>query len=294
MPTQDPIEVAKGLSCWSSAVEPQALGGGLTNMSFVVRDGGDSFVVRVGDDLPLHGIVRSHELSACRAAHQCGLAPEIVHYEPGALVMRYIDAKTLTAEDVRDQRTLARILDVVARYHRDMALHLRGATLMFWVFQVCRDYLTTVGQGQCRLAGKLGGFAQMNDILEGAVGPIRPVFCHNDLLPANFLDDGTSIWLIDWEYAGWNTALFDLANLASNSLMDASQQLWMLEAYLGHVPASETVAGFRALTCASLLREALWGLVQEQHSALDFDFEGYTDASLARLETCYRELTASQ
>ena len=44
-----------------------------------------------------------------------------------------------------------------------------------------------------------------------AVGPIDLVFGHNDLLPANLLDDGSRMWLVDWDYAGWNSPLFDLA-----------------------------------------------------------------------------------
>jgi len=289
--TPDPIDVARGLSCWSGPVDASPLSGGLTNTNFLVRDGGHTFVVRMGDDLPLHGIVRRHEVATCRAAYECGLAPEIVHHEPGALVMRYLDAKTLTADDVRDPQNLTRIIDVIGRCHRNMKNHLRGATVMFWVFQVCRDYLSTASQGGCRLAGRLAEFGEMNDVLERAVGPIQPVFCHNDLLPANLLDDGKSIWLIDWEYAGWNTALFDLANLASNSGMNREQQLWLLGTYFGKAPEPDVVASFDAMTCTSLLRESLWGLVQEQHSELDFDFESYTDDNLARLDATYRDLT---
>ena len=49
--------------------------------------------------------------------------------------------------------------------------------------------------------------------------PERP--CHNDLLTANFIDDGTRIRIVDWEYAGMGDRFFDLANFAVNNDLDA-------------------------------------------------------------------------
>jgi thiamine kinase-like enzyme len=260
----------------------------------VVRDGDATFVVRIGDDLPLHSVVRSQEVATCIAAHACGLAPEIVHHEPGALVMRHIDARTLTAQDVRHPDMLARIVEVVQRCHDNMAHHLRGATLMFWPFQICRDYLRTARQGDCRLGGRLQELADINASLEHQLGPINPAFCHNDLLPANFLDDGDRLWLLDWEYAGWNSPMFDLANLASNAGMDTAQQHGLIETYLQRAAQPADITTFRVATCASLLRESLWSIVQEQHSPLDFDFVGYTDDYRGRLEVARQELEAAR
>ena len=256
-------------------------------MNFVVRDGSETFVVRIGDDLPLHGVLRSQEAATCRAAHACGLAPEIVHHEPGALVMRFVHGTPLTAEALRRPDMLERAIGVVRVCHMDMPRHLRGATVMFWVFQVCRDYLASAAEGNSRLAPQLAHFGATNAELELALGAIRPVFCHNDLLPANFLDDGDRLWLIDWEYAGWNTALFDMANLASNSELPPEQERWLLEMYFARRPTTEEWRGFQAVKCASLLRETLWSAVQELHATIDFDFATYTDQNLARFESAY-------
>ena len=59
--------------------------------------------------------------------------------------------------------------------------------------------------------------------LEQAQVALPIVFGHNDLLPANFLDDGNRLWLIDFEYAGFSTAMFDLAGAASNAGMSADE-----------------------------------------------------------------------
>jgi thiamine kinase-like enzyme len=285
-----PAAIAAGLPCWSGPVEPRPLHGGLTNTNFVVRDGGDTFVVRIGDDLPLHGVVRSNELATCIAAHACGLSPEIVHHQSGAMVMRFIEATTLTADDIRRPATRQRVVDLLRRCHSEMARHRQDDAVTFSVFAACRSYISTAGRDGGRLAHILAELGEQNERLEQSIGTIRPVFCHNDLLAANFLDDGESLWLLDWEYAGWNSAFFDLANLASNNEMNPEQETSLLETYFDHSPQPHDLARFRTMKCASLLREALWSLVQEQHSALDFDYASYTDDHLRRFRLAYRHL----
>jgi hypothetical protein len=76
--------------------------------------------------------------------------------------------------------------------HRDIPRHLRGPALTFWVFQTLRDYAGTLaGRPQSRHLGLVPGFWTRRRRLEAAVGRIEMVFGHNDLLPANFLHDGT-------------------------------------------------------------------------------------------------------
>lgn len=204
--------------------------------------------------------------------------------------MRFIEARTLTADDIRRPDMLPRVVALVRRCHTEMPHHLRGATLMFWVFQTCRDYITTAAADRGRLAALLPGLAERNAALETAAGPILPVYCHNDLLAANFLDDGESLWLLDWEYAGWNSALFDLANLASNNELTRDQEAWLLETYFDRPSETSERATLRIFRCASLLRETLWSVVQEHHSALDFDYESYTDTHLDRFRAAYASL----
>ena len=79
---------ARALPIWSGPVDPQPLGGGITNVNFLVEDAGRRVVVRIGDDIPVHGVMRFNELAASRAAHAAGVSPAVVHAEPGALVHR--------------------------------------------------------------------------------------------------------------------------------------------------------------------------------------------------------------
>jgi len=158
---------------------------------------------------------------------------------------------------------------------------------MFWVFQVFRHYHNLLAQGQSAHAARLPDLAQIGRELEAAVGSVEIVFGHNDLLAANFIDDGDKIWLIDFDYAGFNSPLFDLANLASNNELGEEQEQAMLENYFGMAANRETLASYHAMKCASLLRETLWSMVSELYSRLDMDFADYTQKNLLRFESAY-------
>lgn len=279
-----PIERVASLPLWRVPVQPEPLGGGITNLNFTVNHQGDRFVVRVGDDIPVHQVMRFNERSASEAAFRAGLSPEVVHAEPGILVIRFVAGKTLEAEDVRRPEMLDRILPLIARVHREMPGEVRGPALVFWVFHVLRDYGHTLRDGLSRHLPRLPELLAIAEGLERDVGPIQMVYGHNDLLPANFIDDGARIWLIDWDYAGFNSPLFDLANLASNNGLSAGQESSMLEAYFGRAADGGLKRSYSAMKCASLLRETLWSMVSEIHSQLDFDYPAYTADYLGRFE----------
>lgn len=272
----DPLQRALALPIWQGETRATVLGGGITNLNVLVTDANRRAVVRIGDDIPVHQIMRFNELAASRAAHAAGVSPAVLHTEPGALVIDFVEGRTMTAQDLRDQELLEQALALVMHAHRDIPLHLRGPALTFWVFQVVRDYAATLEDGRSRHLPALPGLLAEADALERAVGRIEMVFGHNDLLPGNFLHDGTRMWLIDWDYAGWGSPLFDLGGLAANCGLDEVQEAWLLEAYFGAAPDADLWRRYRAMKAAAALREAMWSMVQEIHSKLDFDYRTYT------------------
>jgi len=281
---KDPKDRAAGLSCWSGPVAPEPLSGGITNVNFVVEDRGGRYFVRVGEDIPVHGILRSNELAAAKAAEMAGVSPAVVYAEPGIIVTRFVEGRTYEPDDVRDPANLPRIVELIRRCHHDIPKHLRGPVLMFWVFHVVRDYAGTLRDGGSRCVPMLPDLLARAERLEAAIGPIEVVFGHNDLLAANFIDDGERIWLIDWDYAGFNSPLFDLSNLASNNEFPPELEDRLLEAYFGAPPDAATRHRYQAMGCASLLRETMWSMVSEIHSTLDFDYVAYTEENLTRFE----------
>jgi thiamine kinase-like enzyme len=284
--THDALAHAARLPCWSGPVEPEILKGGITNANFLVRDKGQRFVVRIALDIPVHGIMRFNELSASRAAHAAGLSPEVVFAEPGAMVLRHVEGRTLTPELVREPAMLDRVVALVKRCHTEIPHHLRGPALVFWVFHVIRDYAASLRELQSPHAHRLAHLTDCAERLERAVGAIELVYGHNDLLAANLIDDGSRLWLIDWDYAGFNSPLFDLGGLASNNELDETQEKWVLERYFGRRDA-DLERRFAAMRCASLLRESLWSMISERISTIDFDYAAYTETNLVRFVAAY-------
>lgn len=280
---------AMSLPCWHDPKDAEILGGGITNFNVRLVDDGKAFVVRIGEDIPVHGVMRFNELAISRAAHAAGIAPNVHHYEPGALVLDFISGRTLTEEDVADVANLPAIIDLVKRCHVDVAKHVQGPVLAFWVFHVIRDYVATLGRDGSVHAMRLPELSSIADDLRAAVGPVDLVLGHNDLLAANFLDDGERLWLIDWEYGGFNSPLFDLGGLATNNGLTEGQERGMLEQYFQGPPDAALWRRYVAMKCASLMRETLWSMVSEIHSAIDFDYSAYTAENLSRLEAALQD-----
>ncbi len=283
------IARVRALPCWHGEVSVEPLGGGLTNHNYLVVDGADRRVARLGEDIPVHHVLRFNELAASRAAHAAGLSPAVRHVEPGVTVFDYVDARTYGEEDVRAPGALERIVPLLKRCHREVPNHLRGPALVFWVFHVIRDYAATLRDGGSAHAALLPGFLDIAARLETDAGPFDIVFGHNDLLAANFLDDGDRLWLIDWDYAGFNTPLFDLGGLASNNGLSEAQEARMLELYFEAPVDDALLRRYHAMKCASLLRETMWSMVSEITSALDLDFAAYTAENLTRFRAAHSD-----
>jgi thiamine kinase-like enzyme len=273
---------AAALPVWRGAVKPEPVPGGMSNWNFRVRDRGDSYFVRIGGDAPEHQVFRVKEVAASRAAHAAGLAPELVYAEPGAAVFRWIDGRSLRLAEVADPARIPAIAALLRRCHREVGPRLRGPAPMFWVFHAIRDYAARLGDSEA-----MARLVAIASELEAAVQPVEIVFGHNDLMCGNLVDDGRRLWLIDWEYAGYNSPLFDLANLCSNNQVDEAGQELLLAAYFGAMPDSGLRHRFAAMTAASLLREAMWAMVAARHSRLPIDFGAYGNENIGRFERAY-------
>lgn len=271
------------LPCWNGQIEIAPLKGGLSNESYLVRDSEGGHVVRFGKDYPFHHVSRERELMTARAAFEAGFAPRIEYAEPGIMVSAFLTATTLTATDVAEQRR--RVAQLLGRFHREMAGHVSGPGFIFWPFHVIRDYARTLEAGASRMTGEIPTYLALAAELEAAQSALPIIFAHNDLLPSNILDDGQRLWLIDFEYAGFSTAMFDLAGATSNAGLAPDQSEEFLAAYFGEEPSSHVRRSLAAMQCASLLREAMWSMVSELYlDAPGADYVGYTHENLTRLQ----------
>lgn len=276
------IEKICQLPCWDGLVNPEPLGGGITNHNFTVKDNSGKYVVRFGEDIPVHHVMRFNELAASRAAYEAGVSPEVVYASQGIMVLRFIEGVCFDEAAVRERRNLEKIIPLIRKAHREIPKYLRGPSLVFWVFHVIRDYAATLKDNHSRMLGEIPWLLESAEQLERSVGQVEMVFGHNDLLAANFIDDGKRLWLFDWDYAGFNSPLFDLGGLVSNSELDTSSEKWVLETYYEKPITDELRMKYEAMKCASLLRETMWSMVSEISSDIDFDFKAYTEENLQK------------
>jgi len=283
------IERIKNLPCWQQPVHAETLSGGMTNLNFKIEDGEKSYVVRLGDDVPEHLVWRENEGVSSQVAADCGFSPRVVYRESGVLVIDFIEGKVFTAEDVRHPDNQDRLVDLLRRFHIEMPQRFDGYPILFWVFQVLRHYRNMLERGESSYIKQISRLMDISAELEHAVGHIDIVFGHNDLLPANFIDDGERIWLIDFDYAGFNSPLFDLSNLASNSEYRPDEEKKMLENYFQSPVDDQRWRSYSAMKCASLLRETMWSMVSEIYSKIDFDYATYTMENQQRFERAYAE-----
>jgi thiamine kinase-like enzyme len=259
----------------------EVLGGGITNHNLKVEIDGETFVLRVaGKDTDLLGIDRTVELAATRSAAELGIGPEVVAFvEPeGWLVTRFVEGEIPPLSRMGEPDLLARVARALRAFHVGPAIP--GT---FDSFRVVEDY--------GRMAAERGGeipaaFDWAHEIAERVEqrrhDAEASVPCHNDLLNANFLDDGEHLRIVDWEYAGMGDRFFDLANFSINHELDAGGSAALLEAYFG-TARSEDERALVLMRFMSDFREAMWGVVQSAVSELDFDFRAYAREHFERL-----------
>jgi thiamine kinase-like enzyme len=276
----DPHEIAARV--WpdrSVSVEP--LGGGITNHNFRVDVDGEAYVLRIGGkDTDLLGIDRLVERDAAVAAARAGVGPEVVGFvEPeGYLVTRFVAGKPIPPEEMRTAARIGQAADAIRRFHEGPPI--RGR---FDSFRIVEAYCSTATARGVRIPEAYDRAKEVAGRIEAtrAGEPERP--CHNDLLNANFLDESGELRIVDWEYSGMGDRFFDLANFSVNHEFGSEENGELLGAYFG-TRRREDARALVLMRFMSDFREAMWGVVQQGISELDFDFVAYADEHFARLE----------
>jgi thiamine kinase-like enzyme len=252
---------------WPGGVESvEPLGGGITNHNFKVTSSGELFVLRIGgNDTARLGIDRDVEHQASLAAAALGIGPEVVAFvEPeGYLVTRFVDGEVGRVSPDEAGPLLRRL-------HNGPAIPGR-----FDPFRVADRYAAMPG---VKLPAAYFAAKETADRIERHLGPRPLAPCHNDLLAANFIHGGERLWIVDWEYAGMGDPAFDLANFAVSNRLDGDGDRLLLGAYGGGDPEVHALMRY-----VSDYREAMWGIVQESLSDLDFDFAAYAAEHFERL-----------
>ncbi|MFL5776111.1 MAG: phosphotransferase, partial [Chloroflexota bacterium] len=261
-----------------------ALSGGITNRNFLVALAGhpDRYVIRLaGNDTHLLGISREVEHAATVAAAGVGVGPEVTAFirPEGYLVTRFIEGSPVSDSAVHEAATLGRVGDSLRRIHDGPPI-----PGLFIPFRIVEAYRALAAARGVRIPAEYELAIAIARRIEHAFlsNPLELRPCHNDLLNANFIDDGERIRIVDWEYAGMGDPFFDLGNFAVNHELTPDEDADVLRSYEGDV-RPDRLARLRLMRTVSDFREAMWGVLQQGVSSLDVDFVAYAGEHFERL-----------
>ena len=258
-------------------VEIEPLGGGITNHNFVVRVDGKAYVLRIaGADTELLGIDRAAEHAAARTAAALEVGPEVVAFVEGSLITCFVEGGIVPVEEIREPGSLREVAALLRRIHDGP-----GFPARFDSFRVVEAYRDTAAAHGVRIPPQFSEAKARADEIERTLGPRPEQPCHNDLLNANFIRSSDGIRIVDWEYAGMGDRFFDFANFSVNHELSEPESDLLLEAYFGELRPADR-EHLRLMRFMSDFREAMWGVVQQGISKLDFDYEDYANRHFER------------
>ena len=268
-------EAVGRVSLWrGSEVKISSLSGGLTNENYLVEAGGERYVMRLpGTSTELLSIDRANEVYNARAAASTGIGPAVLEHIPqlDIMVLEFIPGSTMSAGTLQSESMAGRMAESFKRLH-SAPRFLKD----FDMFRLIEDYLRIVEEHEVRIPSDYRERLPLLAEVERAarVGALPPVSCHNDLLCENFIDDGASLRIVDYELSGNNDACFDLGNTAQEASLDDELRAILCEAYFGR-PDRQQLARMNLFALMSDVGWTLWGAIQAKISTLDFDFTDY-------------------
>jgi hypothetical protein len=245
-----------------------ALPGGLTNRNYKVTTPDGAYVARIWSRGDMLAINRDHEHHNSVAAAQAGVGAPVVAYRPedSLLVLGYIDGRTYGNADVAEPANIGNMFAIQQRYR-----------------SVAREHGFAIPAGYDDLMGHVEDARAALAVRADSTVP-----CNNDLLAANFIDDGERIWLIDYEYSGNNDACFELGNIWGECQLSLDALAELITAYYG-APLRNKIARARLLGVMGKYGWTLWGAIQHATSPLDFDFWSW---AMERFEGAAQGLTS--
>jgi thiamine kinase-like enzyme len=247
------------------------LPGGLTNRNFKISTINGTFVARVASGGgELLAIDRQNEYRNSMRAAAVGVGAPVIDYQPSVsvLVLKFLEGRTLANADMADPDRLRRIARACRQLH--------GADRFdgdFDMFEIQRRYRSVVAERGIAIPA---GYDDLIDKFDAAARALAvrddgTVPCNNDLLAANFIEDGEKIWLIDYEYSGNNDACFELGNIWGECQLPDEALATLIAEYYGR-PLRNKIARAMLLGLAGKYGWTLWGAIQSAVSPIDFDF----------------------
>ena len=287
-------EVAGRISAWHGkqiAIHP--LVGGLTNSNYRVQVDDTSYVVRIpGQSTELLAVDRTNEHHNTRAAAAAGVGAGVVHYlaDCTVMVLAFIPGETMSIAALQQPGMPARMAAALKKLHA-------GPRFLkdFNMFRLTDFYLQIAAERGIRIPPNYPQRMEAVQQIERALAakPSATVPCHNDLLAENYIDDGSQLWIVDYEYSGNNDPCFELGNTCQEQQFDTPRIEALCSAYFGSA-RPDKLARMQLNMIMSDVGWTLWAAIQASISGIDFDFWGWAVERWARAETKMDSVEFSQ
>lgn len=298
-------------SKWSDVVDPNALQvirlkGAMTNEVYQIKwptkagEMSRKVLVRIyGEGVDVF-FNREDEIRTFEYMSKHGQGPRLLGRFSNGRIEEFIHARTLSAPDLRDSDISALIAAKLREFH-DLGMP-GPKTVTVW--KRLRDWLSTAerfcppDQAKELRLNALG--EEISELERKLSSNQRIGFCHNDLQYGNIMmdEETRSITLIDYEYASYNSAAFDIANhfceMAADYHTDTphildygkypglEERARFVRMYLsssGDQPSNDEVERLlqdvEKYTLASHLFWGLWGIISEHVNEIDFEYLEY-------------------
>ena len=229
---------------------------GLTNRSYRVILKSGQYVVR----LPGYGteklIDREDEYISNKIACDLGIDSSLLFFDPktGVKISEYItDAITMSAETLRREENINMASNIFRKLHNSKI----NSMVDFNVIQKIDTYETYICENKIDLYSDYGLVKRKIFEIANKFLPKKNVTCHNDPLCENWVYGNNRMYLIDWEYAGMNDQMWDIACYSIETDLDDNGDELLLSAYLVNEAKPQDRIRFLA---NKVLVDFLWSL----------------------------------
>jgi len=271
------------LSIFKGSVNLSYFKGIMTNDVYLARDDGNQYIVKVRNNQS-YGVIRAHEIAASKAAHDAGIAPALLYHDDTILVFQYIASLPLSQQIIREKVMLQRLMPLLKIAHHNVIKYLDKPHISASIFAEIMGGIFFLKKHNSPYCNKFNNYIKDCHYFNNLFISYKLVFTHSDLSYTNCLDDGDKLWLIDWEYSGFNPVLFDLADLSQKNAFTHDEDVFLLEQYYADSVNSVLYYHFHAAKCIQILCMIIWHMISEVRSHKNLDCFNVINTALDRYQ----------
>jgi len=257
--------------------------GGMSHLTYHIEIHGVDYTFRViGKDGNLF-VDRKIEYQNLKTIEPLGLCNETVYFdiESGEKAAKYVEGTPLSQLDFKPY--LSDVAKTLKKLHHT---HLKPAS----------DYglINRLNLYETYTNNRLPQYLELKkawiNIYENERKDKPKVFCHNDAQRSNFVIAPDKVYLLDWEYAGYNEFYYDIASFGNVQFEDA---LELLDVYLEReatVEEKNLVRYYRMFQALQWHQVALRKEIIGLSPVLHFDFKMLAEKYLNLAQKLYDDI----